>query len=282
MAAGPSATGDGADAMIEPLLKHRIICNLHSGGTNPGVIRNLQAYTDTEIKHLTNLHAKVTITTTGAVIGSANYSKAGLAPSSNGDGSWLEAAMFIPASHPACAEARSWFWHLWKEHGRALTDEDIIIADSNWANRQDSLNPAQEAPQRTIKASDDTELTLTEAMLFRNPWDRRKQRIRMANDSIEGLVPEGIIPQNRAKVGGWAANAIFTFSGKEVETNIPGQPQFTTPDQVIKRARRLGKKNPHAIMRTVERIVDADEVAQPVRYWARKLLTEYDWQKWLD
>jgi len=125
--------GAGAEHVIMPDRHYRLVCNLSSGGTNPDVIRILMARDGVEMRQLPDLHAKLVLTESGALVSSANLSANGLLLDS-GQRGWLEAGVLLPASSDAYARARERTQALWGSAGsvtqRLLEQAEQRFTDS--------------------------------------------------------------------------------------------------------------------------------------------------------
>lgn len=89
----------------------RIICDVSSGGTNPAALKSLGAPSNKNLRHIPKLHAKVYISSTGVVVGSANASENGIgsAPAT------LEAGVFCRPEGDWGASAVEWFEERWRD-----------------------------------------------------------------------------------------------------------------------------------------------------------------------
>lgn len=89
--------GSGASRMLTASLgaHRRIVCDLVSGGTNPDEVRKLCTMSHVTVKHCKNLHAKVLVTDTQALIGSANFSANGVGWEEGMAGKLVEAGYHV-------------------------------------------------------------------------------------------------------------------------------------------------------------------------------------------
>ena len=137
--------GNGAESLFpNPAARQiRVICNLKMGGTNPGVIKTLRQ-NGVDVRQSDNLHAKVYIGNTEAVVTSANASINGLGLEGTEVEGWIEAGVFVNRD-----DALRWFDRQWEEC-RAISPADLNDARKNFgfhhANR----------PTRTFAAFDTT------------------------------------------------------------------------------------------------------------------------------
>jgi hypothetical protein len=129
--------GDGAQkkALGEKSPKRRIICNLGSGCTNPVVVKALSGKANVSLRTLDNLHAKVVIGRTLAIIGSANFSANGLGLEDGESAHWEEAGYEV-TDPKQIAALRNWFDNLWKSRAKVITPADILLAEELWDKRR--------------------------------------------------------------------------------------------------------------------------------------------------
>lgn len=126
--------GQGAELLIPQVgKKMRILCNLEMGGTNPKVIKALQAYPSVEIKALNRLHAKVMIGDQQAIIGSANCSANGLNYEGDELMGWCEAGYRIDDA-AQLEPVQAWFDSLWAE-ALPITESMLNDAARIWLQR---------------------------------------------------------------------------------------------------------------------------------------------------
>lgn len=126
--------GQGAELLIPQTGKKlRILCNLAMGGTNPKVIKDLQAYPSIEIKALNRLHAKVMIGDQQAIIGSANCSANGLNYEGDELKGWYEAGYRIYDA-TQLEHMQTWFDSLWVD-AEPITESMLNDAARIWAQR---------------------------------------------------------------------------------------------------------------------------------------------------
>ena len=120
----------------------RIICDLESGSYDPSVIRQLLEATPGSVRMNKNFHAKVVITSAGAVISSANMSDNGLGLHDRMDSRNHEAGYFIDESNLEHKAVTQWFedhWNVAQEINEAALD----AAKLAWSKRQ----PQKSAPE---------------------------------------------------------------------------------------------------------------------------------------
>ena len=152
--------GNGAQDLIDKSWTGkslRILCNLGSGGTNPKVIRDLINLKSTrqglEVLTLDDLHAKVGVAESKAIVGSANLSVNGLGFEAVECAGWQEAGTLV-GDPTQIFEIQEWFEALWAR-GEKITDVRLAEAEAAWLrNRRGRPNAATrfvEAPVASLK-----------------------------------------------------------------------------------------------------------------------------------
>ncbi len=114
--------------------KIRIICNLESGACNPDIIKKLKKHTSIQIKTNKRLHAKVLLSKTSVIIGSANISTNGLALDNSEMDGWIEAGA-LTISTKLINNVSEWFALLWNESIN-ITEDILSKAAKDWRDRR--------------------------------------------------------------------------------------------------------------------------------------------------
>ncbi len=124
--------GNGAEKLFDNWHgeRLRIVCNLMSGGTNPLVIRQLKNMKHVEVRCLNSLHAKVMLSTSVALIGSANFSTNGLGLEDDESRLWHEAGLFT-RDLKLLNDAKAWYEAIWRE-AKPVSEEALLQAAKNW------------------------------------------------------------------------------------------------------------------------------------------------------
>ena len=143
----------------------RIICNLESGACNPDEIEKMRALV--QIKTHPRLHAKVYITSKGAIIGSSNASANGLAISAEDAKAWNEANIVTDDS-VIMERLREWFERMWKQ-AHSIKTHDIERARQLWKIRR-QLAPAQRKGKSLLEALSADPESLEAAKIFCIAW----------------------------------------------------------------------------------------------------------------
>lgn len=109
----------------------RIIANVMSGGTNPAAVRELlREFGSDRVRQLNDLHAKVFLSDTHLILGSANVSTNGLGLEGNEQIGWREAC--IRTNDPATlGSARTWFDAQWNASA-PIHEADLAQAEEAW------------------------------------------------------------------------------------------------------------------------------------------------------
>jgi hypothetical protein len=124
--------GSGADKWLSSKTsKYRLIINLSSGATNPIEIRKMRKRKNCTIRQLDSLHAKVFISGTATVIGSANLSANGVGLEGSETSSLEEAGIVTPTSD----DIRQWFNELWNK-SKKIAEDDLKEAQEKWNQRR--------------------------------------------------------------------------------------------------------------------------------------------------
>lgn len=151
----------GADwqEMLSECKDHiRVICWLSS--TNPHAVQDMMERPGTEVRQRDGMHCKVYLSPrTGAVVGSANLSKAALAK--DGNSGQDEAAVLVTAPS-LIRDIREWFERMWSDQGtRPITSCDLERAIERWslarrARRPDAVESSSETHE-VLKVSTEQE-----------------------------------------------------------------------------------------------------------------------------
>jgi hypothetical protein len=126
--------GNGALSLLDESKRYFIICNLRSGGTNPSVIETLVEMPNITILQNDALHAKVVLSSSGAIVSSANFSSDGLHFGNNHCHGWIEAGIFIHNQHSEIARIEKWFAEI-AERSTQICSDDIAKAKEAWDSR---------------------------------------------------------------------------------------------------------------------------------------------------
>ena len=259
--------GEGAEGLIRADRRYRLVCNLTAGGTNPQIIRELLQRSAIEMRHLPNLHAKVSVFEHGAIVSSANFSRNGLWLEGE-PGGWDEAAYELSKNDPSFAEVEQWFEALFSR-SLLISEEVLLKAEAAWARR---MPPAQQGaesgePCDTVTASKRS-VELTEDDLF-EPFIKPRNRFRMAAPwliQVFSKIEE--INNNSRYVPAYVASMIWTQSGKLLVTNIPDRRTVRQPNEVWDLALARSKSHGPRILALMEAVLKDDNTPTAVKHWA--------------
>ncbi|WP_421345983.1 phospholipase D family protein [Aeromonas veronii] len=136
--------GNGAEKLFDDWQggNLKILCNLSNGGTNPHTVRQLMALQGAEVRQANDLHAKVMLGESAALIGSANFSANGLGYEGSECSGWQEAGVRIDAPSQL-ASIRTWFDRMWEvNRGNTISDQDLLNAQVNWNKKRTAIPEA--------------------------------------------------------------------------------------------------------------------------------------------
>lgn len=128
--------GRGAEFVFEEWRgdKLRVICNLVLGGTNPLAVKAMMKIPNVELRHCGELHAKVVLTDSVLIVGSANISSNGLGLEKEEAAKFHEVGVL---SNDAAMrlEAQRWFDALWAS-ADVISKNDLSVAEAAWKRRR--------------------------------------------------------------------------------------------------------------------------------------------------
>lgn len=255
--------GEGAQRLLNPNKRYKIICNLSVAGTNPKVIREINAFQNVEIKHLPDLHAKVVICKQKAIVGSSNFSSAGLGLRGKDSTSWIEAASLTESN-----DARQWFYSNWSS-ALPIDEETLLSAESSWNNRvkQDEGTRGEEK-----EGTGESYIPLvSESELFKDSITGGN-KIRMAARPIELIYFETIEAETKRSVWipAYASSLIWVTAGNRIATRIDGKLYFETAEDVLERAKY--PKTIAKLKQFVEVLSSHSKSSESIQYWAKQCL----------
>ncbi|RZU47152.1 HKD family nuclease [Fluviicoccus keumensis] len=180
----------------------RIICNLASGGTNPNAIRELRKLANIEIRHLSDLHAKLVLTDSRLILGSANVSANGLGLELDEMVGWREAG--ISTKDVTQRQSASvWFEQQWQE-AQLVTDADLDAASAVWQRRRQArprLNLGQSLIEQPPHVLRDRPIYL--AVFRQYASDRARQELEQVKQAIVEEQPESRLLARLEVFEGW-------------------------------------------------------------------------------
>ncbi|GGE59148.1 hypothetical protein GCM10007421_37180 [Halopseudomonas oceani] len=255
--------GAGADELVDPSKRYRIICNLTEGGTNPAVIRMLLTCPNVEVRYLPGLHAKVFIGASQALVGSANFSANGLGIGAEPGAGWHEAAVLVDA-----VEVTTWFEAHWQS---ALPVAEQVLFEAELQFEARAVLQASGAGGAPVPDTHERPPVLVEAELFKSSITGGN-KIRMAARYLENIYADAIEPETRRSVWNpaYAASIIWTAAGNKIQTRIDSCPYFTTPADVLARAKHA--KTIEKVRRFIQVLSSHPATSPALRYWATEYL----------
>lgn len=267
--------GEGAEEMLPSGQQFRLICNLTMGGTNPAVIEHLRVRPGIEIRQLPDLHAKVVLTSGGAVVSSANFSSNGLGIEGETCRTWREAGILVSTDSADFVSVVGWFHALWRQ-AQTVTTLDLAAVLESWQGRTTSVPKVCAEPPVTVEAErqekdENEERDLTEDDLFESKL-KKANSVRMASD---WLVEEyrrmrgGRLEKRDHYIPAYAAHMLWTLSGQTMATNIRTTPEFSRPDHVFRRIEDM-REDPDKVRNLIARVARSSSAPTAVRYWAAR------------
>lgn len=174
--------GKGAEAKLTDQRSGvRLICNLSSGGTNPNEISKIDR---SLVRQIDELHAKVYIGNSQAIVTSANISSNGIGQEDVDAAFWMEAGYITDKIEPI----KTWFDELWKR-ARCITDEDLNEAFERWRRRQN-------AARRRFEVFDETSANLPLLYWITDyDWEPNEEFVRNHESEIgdvEQMIADGL------------------------------------------------------------------------------------------
>lgn len=243
--------GQGADYKLRGAC--HIICDLESGACNPAVIRILRKRDNCVVLKLSGLHAKVVISSDGAVISSANMSTNGLGAEGADASGTLEAGYFVSAKHPDYKSIVSWFDDVW-DKSTEITEFDLARAKEKW----DFRNRERPISHRTILELDTSPFDIDQASLLEDRIDT-KDRLRAVKpvvfNRLKSALP-AVDHRRQGKIASWACHLILNRAGVVLEHSAgDGEKSGPATDQWI--VDRFGNRKSNDTARNVETVLNA-------------------------
>lgn len=119
---------------------------------------------------------------------------------------------------------------------------------------------------------DQIEPVLTESDLFQ-PKIKARNALRMAADWLVAdyqTMRGGELSKSDHFIPAYAAHVLWTLAGNRIATNIPATPEFSRPEQVLRRAEERSQDNPDRVRNLIARIARSNVAPDAVKYWARQ------------
>lgn len=122
--------GDGAAELLRDKEQAEIICDLSMGGTFPPELERLGAPTNEKLRFINGLHAKVYISSVGAIVSSANATANGIG-NDRRPARLIEAGTFYSPDDPNWRGIKKWFREHYKKAGR-VDEAALAYAYQRW------------------------------------------------------------------------------------------------------------------------------------------------------
>ncbi len=119
---------------------------------------------------------------------------------------------------------------------------------------------------------DQIEPVLTESDLFQ-PKIKARNALRMAAGWLVAdyqTMRGGELSKSDHFIPAYAAHVLWTLAGNRIATNIPATPEFSRPEQVLRRAEERSQDNPDRVRNLIARIASSSTAPVAVTYWAKR------------
>lgn len=243
--------GAGADYNLRGACK--IICDLESGACNPKVIRNLLKRDNCVVLKAPDFHAKVVISSAGAVVSSANMSTNGLGAEGADASTTIEAGYFVPARCPEYKKIVTWFDDMW-EKSIPITENDLENAQKKWdsRNRDTPTTPVIKPELDTSPFSIDPYILLEENI---DSNDRLRAVKKNVFNHLRGVLPN-VEHRRIGKMASWACHLLLNRAGIVLEHSAGDMegPGLATDQWIVN---RFGKQKKNETVANVETLLNA-------------------------
>lgn len=243
--------GAGADYQLRGAC--RIICDLNSGACNPKVIRKLLDRDNCVVLKAAKFHAKVVISSAGAVVSSANMSTNGLGAEGADASGTIEAGYFVSANLPEHKKIVMWFDDMWAKATK-ITEDDLENSQKNWDFRNRYIPTTPEVkPELDISLfSIDPYILLEENI---DAGDRLRAVKKNVFIQLKGVLPN-VENRRLGKIASWACHLLLNRAGIVLEHSARGgEGKGPATDQWI--VKRFGKQKKNDTAANVEKLLNA-------------------------
>lgn len=239
--------GSGADYTLRG--SSRVICDLESGACNPSVIRNLRQRDNCVVQKLSGLHAKVVISSAGAVVSSANMSTNGLGAEGADASGTVEAGYFVSANSKEYDEIEAWYEGLWLQ-ATAISDQDLSKAQMLWDFRKQHPQAQDAQPEM----GDTTQLSINSWILLNEKIDAA-DRLRAVRPEVLHQLGKSLPEVERRRLGkiaSWVCHLILNQSGNILDHSAGnGEAAGVATDEWIV-GRFVGPKRDETIVHIIQ------------------------------
>jgi hypothetical protein len=243
--------GAGADYKLQGAC--HVICDLESGACNPAVIRTLRKRDNCVVLKLSGLHAKVVISSSGAVVSSANMSTNGLGAEGADASATLEAGYFVSAKHLDYKSIVTWFDDVW-DQATDITELDLAKAKEKW----DFRNREMTILHPTVPELDTSPFDIDPASLLEERIDT-KDRLRAVKPTVFNRLKSslpGVDHRRQGKIASWACHLLLNRAGVTLEHSAgDGEKSGPATDQWI--VGRFGNRKLSDTAANVETLLNA-------------------------
>jgi hypothetical protein len=243
--------GAGADYKLRGACQ--IICDLESGACNPTVIRTLRKRDNCVVLKLSGLHAKVVISSAGAVVSSANMSTNGLGAEGADASGTIEAGYFVPAKLSDYKKIVTWFEDVWVK-ATAITELDLAKAEEKWnfRNLKMPIAPSTKSELDSLPFEIDPSSLLEERI---DTEDRLRAVKPDVFNRLKGTLPD-VDHRRLGKIASWACHLLLNRAGKVLEHSAgDGEGWGPATDQWI--VGRFGKQKKDYTAASVATLLNA-------------------------
>lgn len=269
--------GTGADYKLRGACQ--IICDLESGACNPAVIRTLRLRDNCVVLKLSGLHAKVVVSSAGAVVSSANMSTNGLGAEGADASGTIEAGYFVPAKIPDYKRIVVWFEDVW-DKATDITESDLAKAQEKWDFRNREMSSTLSTkPELDTSSFDIDPFSLLEERIDAD--DRLRAVKRHVFNRLKGALPD-VDHRRQGKIASWACHLILNQAGIVLEHSAgDGEESGLATNQWI--VSRFGKQKKSKTAENVEiqlaAIIRDPFFSANVRRAARQVLSTSPWME---
>ncbi|MCP2085929.1 UNVERIFIED_ORG: hypothetical protein J2Y81_001946 [Paraburkholderia sediminicola] len=228
------------------------------------------------ILKLSGLHAKVVISSAGAVVSSANMSTNGLGAEGADASGTIEAGYFVSAKYSDYEKISAWFEDIWHQ-AIEITEVDLVRAQEKWEfrNREMPLTPL--APELDTSPLDIDPLILLEARINAN--DRLRAVRPEIFNRLKIALPD-VEHRRLGKIASWTchlllnrAGQVLTYSAGDGEASGPATDQW-----IVSRFGKQKKDETAANVATLLQAISRDtSVPADVRCAANRVLFAPPW-----
>lgn len=255
-----------------------IICDLQSGACNPDTIEVLRKRPGTVVLQRKGLHAKVVVTSGGALVSSANMSTNGLGVDDYVSAGNLEAGIRINPGTKEFAEIEDWFAVVWKE-AVPISDDDVARAREIWNLKNQALDDFDESKFRNHMERALT--SISASSLLKDSFAPRHRMRAVRPDLLE--IAKAALPgqddRQIGKIATYACHALLCRSGTELfyAANDSEPSGKVTEEWIHSRFAKVGPHTKTLVDAVLSALAKSVEVNFDVRRAALQVLNDPGW-----